>query len=96
MGQDDGTPDQYDLPPPTKDGVIPVAGATDGSTTKANGAVHQDDAARWAKTGWAPKFGQYDVTEAEAEESLLDHTTFLEGKLDDKFFGGKRFRTAFR
>ena len=42
-----------------------------------------------AKTGWAPRFGQGSITEAEANESLLDHATMLETKLDDKFFGGK-------
>ena len=44
---------------------------------------------RWEKeVGWAPRFGAGSITEAEANESLLDHTTFLETKLDDKFFGG--------
>ena len=54
-----------------------------------NGHLHQDDAARYAKTGWAPKFGQSDLTAEEAGQSLLDHQTFLEGKLDEKFFGGE-------
>ena len=53
----------------------------------ANGHLTRDDAARYAKTGWAPRFGQGSITEEEAAESLLDHQTFLEGKLDDKFFG---------
>ena len=44
---------------------------------------------RWEKeVGWAPRFGEGSITEEEANESLLDHTTFLETKLDDKFFGG--------
>lgn len=49
--------------------------------------MNRDDAARYAKTGWAPRFGQGDLTEEEAGESLLDHQTALESKLDDKFFG---------
>ena len=49
--------------------------------------MNHDDAARYAKTGWAPRFGQGDLTEEEAGESLLDHQTALESKLDDKFFG---------
>ena len=89
MLQDDGTPDQYDLPPPSKDGVVPITPPADGTAKTANGVIHSDDAARWLKTGWAPKFGQHDLTAEEAEESLLDHSTFLEGKLEDKFFGGK-------
>ena len=56
----------------------------------ANGHIHHEDAAQYAaKVGWAPRFGQGDLTEAEAGESLLDHETFLESKLDDKFFGGE-------
>ena len=49
--------------------------------------MNRDDAARYAKTGWAPRFGQGDLTQDEAGESLLDHQTALESKLDDKFFG---------
>lgn len=41
--------------------------------------------------GWKPRFGQGDLTEEEANQSLLDHTTYLENKLDEKFFGGERF-----
>ncbi len=46
------------------------------------------------KTGWAPRFGQGSITEAEAAESLLDHQTFLESKLGDRLFGGKRCKSA--
>ena len=52
-----------------------------------NGHLSHDDTARYAKTGWAPRFGQGSITEEEAAESLLDHQTVLESKLDDKFFG---------
>ena len=52
-----------------------------------NGHLNHDDAARYSKTGWAPRFGQGSITEEEAGESLLDHQTTLESKLDDKFFG---------
>ena len=54
---------------------------------KANGHLSHDDAAQYEKTGWAPRFGTGSITETEAGESLLDHQTFLESKLDDKFFG---------
>jgi len=53
-----------------------------------NGHIHQDDGERFEKTGWAPRFGTGSITTEEAGESLLDHTTLLESKLDDKFFGG--------
>lgn len=44
-----------------------------------------------SRTGWAPRFHIPDE-EIEAEgpgETLLDHQTWLEAKLNDKFFGGK-------
>lgn len=44
---------------------------------------------RWARnrTGWAPQFVKPDAPPDE-EETLLDHRTFLEDKISDKFFGG--------
>lgn len=54
----------------------------------ANGAPPEDDS-NWEKVGWAPRFGTGETAEDKKEESnLLDHQTILEGKLDDKFFGG--------
>jgi len=93
--QDDGTPDQYDLPPPTTEGAIPPSPTSPRKPGLANGHVHQDESALFVeRTGWAPRFGQCSITETEAGESLLDHQTFLESKLDDRFFGGKRCKTA--
>jgi hypothetical protein len=37
------------------------------------------------RTGWAPRFGN---GEADATESFADHQTWIEGKLDDRFYGG--------
>lgn len=91
--QDDGQPDAYDLPPPSKDGVVPLSPPPDGKPPMANGHTHEDDAARYAKVGWAPRFGQGSITSEEAGESLLDHTTLLESKLDDKLFGGGSCQT---
>lgn len=83
-------PDQYDLPPPTTDGAVPRSPTADGKPGLTNGHVSQDENIRYTeKVGWAPRFGQGSITEAEAGESLLDHQTFLESKLDDKFFGGE-------
>ncbi len=50
-----------------------------------------DDDKRWARdrTGWTPRFVREDDPEDHDEATLLDHQTFLEGKLDDKFFGGR-------
>ncbi|KAK4693255.1 hypothetical protein P7C71_g4110, partial [Lecanoromycetidae sp. Uapishka_2] len=85
---DDGTPDTYDLPPPSKEGAIPASPTTDGQPGMSNGHIHKDEKDDYVeKTGWAPRFGQGSITEEEAGASLLDHATLLESKLDDKFFG---------
>lgn len=52
-----------------------------------DGAVPEDDE-QWSKLGWAPRFGSGETEEDKEEGSLLDHQTLLEGKLDEKFFGG--------
>ena len=68
---------------------MPASPVTDGESKVPNGHMQQDESARFvAKTGWAPRFGQGSITSEEAQESLLDHQTFLESKVDDKFFGG--------
>lgn len=83
-------PDDYDLPPPSVAGVIPASPTTDGKHELTNGHMSQDEGARFVeKTGWAPRFGQGSITEGEAGESLLDHQTWIESKVDDKFYGGK-------
>ncbi|KAL9099720.1 MAG: hypothetical protein Q9163_004819 [Psora crenata] len=91
---DDGSPDQYDLPPPSTEGAVSSLSAPNSEATIPNGHLTEDDTARYAKTGWAPRFGQGSITEAEAGESLLDHQTMLESKLDDKFFGDWYHNTA--
>lgn len=40
------------------------------------------------QTGWAPQFG-WPMESIMEGESLLDHQTWLEGKIPDKFYGGK-------
>lgn len=85
--QDDGTPDQYDLPPPTTAGVIEIPRDADGNAKQTNGVLPQDERAAADRTGWVSKFGAGSTKDEEG--TLLDHQTFLEGKLDDKLFGGK-------
>jgi hypothetical protein len=62
---------------------------TDGSAEQPEPKKELTEEERWApdRTGWAPRF-QVPEDEMEAGETLLDHQTFLETKLDDKFFGG--------
>ncbi|KAK5107307.1 hypothetical protein LTR62_001400 [Meristemomyces frigidus] len=78
----DGVPD-YDLPPPSKEGAIAAADLT----TEVNGEiVTNDEVDKYGRVGWAPRFGN-PGDKLEDEGTMLDHQTFLEGKLDDKFFG---------
>jgi Ca2+-dependent lipid-binding protein len=61
---------------------------TSPTTAKANGhapELHEDS--EWARVGWAPRFGMPGSENPEDEASLLDHQTWLEGKLEDKFYG---------
>jgi hypothetical protein len=65
-------------------------------TNGANG--HDDDAEdekRWIeRAGWKPRFGNGSTHDSIEGESVLDHQTWVEGKLEDKFYGGKFFNTA--
>lgn len=85
--QDDGKPDQYDLPPPQSAAAAQSANASAEKTSLQNGAPPEEED-QWSKLGWAPRFGSGETEEDKTEVSLLDHQTFLEGKLDEKFFGG--------
>lgn len=50
-------------------------------------SIDADENKRWVeRAGWAPRFGN---GETEAQESIADHQTWIEGKLDDRFYGGK-------
>ncbi|KAJ5975097.1 Tricalbin [Penicillium waksmanii] len=81
--RDDGKAD-YDLPPP-KSATALIA--EDANATDAKPGA--DDDMRWARdrTGWEPKFHKERTEEEDAEGTLLDHQTFLEGRLPEKFFG---------
>jgi hypothetical protein len=60
--------------------------ATDADGKKVNGFADPEDNDRWVeRTGWAPRFGN----PADDEESPLDHQTWVEQRLDEKFFGGE-------
>lgn len=56
------------------------------------------DEERWAvdRTGWAPQFEQEHGDTDEGEATLLDHQTWIESKLDDKYFGGMYCSHFFR
>ncbi|KAF1978894.1 tricalbin [Bimuria novae-zelandiae CBS 107.79] len=77
---------KYDLPPASKEGALE---APFSPTEKGlNGHIPQpDEDDEWGRVGWAPRFGMPGSELQEDEATLLDHQTFLEGKLEDKFFG---------
>ncbi|KAF9635988.1 putative membrane bound c2 domain protein [Lasiodiplodia theobromae] len=86
---DDGSPPDYDLPPPSKAGAVepPPVSPTAKSDTSAVTAP-EDDETKWDRVGWAPRFGMPGgLDEDEDDRTLADHQTLLEGALDDKFFG---------
>jgi Ca2+-dependent lipid-binding protein len=85
LHQNGGSGPKIDLPPATKAGVLDAPESP--STAKANGRVTELDDDEWARVGWAPRFGMPGSENQEEEASLLDHQTWLEGKLEDKFFG---------
>ena len=83
--QDDGAPPEYDLPPPSKAGAIARSDTTASKSSKAvNGKAPEDE--EWGRMGWAPRFGMPKLPDDEG--NMLDHQTWLEGRIDDKFFGG--------
>ncbi|CZR50948.1 probable transmembrane protein [Phialocephala subalpina] len=91
---DDGTPGAYDLPPPSTAGALAATGPKKDASGTA-GLVDAEDEDRWIeRAGWAPRFGNGASSESMEGESLLDHQTWVEGKLEDKFFGDWYHNTA--
>ncbi|KAJ3948212.1 Tricalbin-2 [Colletotrichum fioriniae] len=74
-----------DLPPPTKEGVIELPKDQDGNTIKTHDPQSQDEEP-YTRTGWAPRFG-WPADDLHDAASLLDHSTWLESNLPDKFYG---------
>jgi len=85
--QDDGTGPDYDLPSPTKEGVLPPA-----SPNQILNA-HQEREDEWSKVGWAPRFGN-PADKEQDQGTLLDHQTYLEGKIPENLFGEWYHNTA--
>ncbi|KAL9091084.1 MAG: hypothetical protein Q9165_005011 [Trypethelium subeluteriae] len=89
---DDGSAPKYDMPSPSREGAIlpPTSASTiDGEVP--NGHLDEDD--RWARdrVGWAPRFGH---PKDDDETNMLEHETWLEDKLQDKFFGDWYYNAA--
>lgn len=82
---DDGTGPDEDLPEPSKDGVLDVARDEQGKPL-ADGVDPASEDAPYSRTGWAPQLG-WPSDELLEQESLLDHGTWVEGKLPDTLYG---------
>ena len=88
--QDDVPTANYDLPSPDKAAALAASSSDEvnGDAKKVNGAWTEDENDQWAaKAGWAPRFGSIDDMDRQ-ESTLLDHQTWVETNLSDKFFGG--------
>lgn len=85
--RDDGSKPDYDLPEDSKAGVIEAPKTADGVAIENGKAVNGVEMGP-EMTGWAPRFG-WPVESVMEGESLLDHQTWLEGQIPDKYYGGK-------
>ncbi len=75
---------KLDLAPASKDGAM--AAPASPATAQANG--HAPELDEWARVGWAPRFGALGSSEVDPDEgTLLDHQTWLEERIHDKFYG---------
>lgn len=83
---DDGTGPDEELPDATNEGVLELAKDADGKPIA--DADPEATEVPFARTGWAPKFGAIGDKIMDSE-SLLDHTTWVEGKIPDSLYGGK-------
>lgn len=86
-----GTADEYDLPPADKGAALAVASskAPNGSAKVDDNDLVEDQNARWVeRTGWAPRFGPGTTADPD-DDNAMDRQTWLESRLDDKFFGGR-------
>ena len=85
VGGDDSGP-TADLPPPSKDGVVEVTKDAEGNIVEDGAGPGGDTEKPFERTGWAPQFGSPNEKSQDAE-SLLDHSTWLEGKIPDSLYG---------
>jgi len=82
---DTGKPD-YDLPDASKgDALSPTTAKEFEKSKAANGSLHGEDD-EWSRVGWAPRFG-FPPGDFDSSESLQDRLTWLETRLDDRFYG---------
>ncbi|KAF2669361.1 tricalbin [Microthyrium microscopicum] len=85
----DPGPPQYDMPPPAKLGAIDTKGEQDKNASLAvpSSAEAEDDDDFWSRVGWKPRFGDGIPEGLDMNVNLSDQATWLEERLQDKFFG---------
>ncbi|GAW20606.1 hypothetical protein ANO14919_101140 [Xylariales sp. No.14919] len=81
---DDGNKVSYDLPTPSKAGVVEFSKDEHGKPIQEQTLEEEEDMAD--KVGWNQRFG-WPVDSVLSGDSMLDHSTWLEGKIPDAFFG---------
>lgn len=84
--RDDGSKPDYDLKEDSKAGAIEAAKDADGAVTEGGKATEGVEMGPGV-TGWSPQFG-WPLESVMEGESLLDHQTWLEGQIPDKYYGG--------
>ncbi|KAI1820350.1 C2 domain-containing protein [Xylaria intraflava] len=82
---DDGPKAAYDLPTPSKAGVVEFAKDENGKPIPEDGTAETEQSIA-DKVGWEQRFG-WPVESVLAGDSMLDHETWLESKVPDTFFG---------
>lgn len=84
---DDGNKAAYDLPTPSKAGVVELAKDENGKPIQEDDSV-EGEANIADKVGWEQRFG-WPVDSVLSGDSTLDQSTWLEEKIPDQYFGGK-------
>jgi Ca2+-dependent lipid-binding protein len=85
---DDGKPSlsAKDLPPASKAGALSAAAVED-EDKKMNGSAKDSGAFDYDRVGWAPRFGIPIPEGVDMDSLMTDQSTWLEERLQDKFFG---------
>ncbi|KAI2626304.1 C2 domain-containing protein [Xylaria nigripes] len=82
---DDGPRASYELPAPSKPGVVKSPEDDNGKSTQENGTAKAEENMA-DKVGWEQRFG-WPVDSVLEGDSALDHETWLEAKIPDTVFG---------
>lgn len=83
---DQGNKAGYDLPTPSKAGAMEIPQDEEGNPLLNGAETGETEENKAAKVGWTQRFG-WPSESVFAGESLLDHQTWLEGKIPAQFYG---------